>query len=547
MKARVWLHDALVGHLELFGDLTAFRFTAEYLDMAERPVLGRWFEDRLGIEVVTKRSQSALPPFFQNVLPEPGGALRTLLARRADVAENRELGLLAALGADLPGAMVVELASGDLDDDALDRHGEPPVGGRDDVAGGPLRFSLAGMQLKLSVLLRDEKLTLPASGEGGRFILKLPTSLPRVPENEHVVMTWASRAGLDVAPVRLASLHEVVNLPPELVFAEEKALVVERFDRSASGGPRIHQEDFAQVFGIPPTDKYGREAGVTFDRMGRVIAAIAGRDDFDEFLRRLVFCVLCRNPDAHLKNWSLWYPDRRRPRLSPAYDLVSASVYPHVEARLACRLAGVWEIGEVRLHHFGVLAQRAGFSAADGVAVAEETATRARAAWQEVSSELDVPAELHAALDAHLAATSLPRRRRPMDTTEEVSWRGAAGSARFRQDGRRDAARPPAAPVRPERPRAFPCALARRISARKRPVWEPFTRATSSGVPAQTTRPPPAPPSGPMSTIQSAHFTTSRLCSMTTTVLPPSTRRCKTTRRRWMSSKCRPVVGSSRT
>src|SRR5687768_1292473 len=42
------------------------------------------------------------------------------------------------------------------------------------------------------------------------------------------------------------------------------------------------------------------------------------------------------------------------------------------------------------------------------------------------------------------------------------------------------------------------------------PVWECSTRATCSGVPAATTRPPPSPPSGPRSITQSADFTTSR-------------------------------------
>src|SRR6266571_951284 len=78
------------------------------------------------------------------------------------------------------------------------------------------------------------------------------------------------------------------------------------------------------------------------------------------------------------------------------------------------------------------------------------------------------------------------------------------------------------------------------------PVNEPFTRATSSGAPAATTAPPAAPPSGPRSITQSAVFTTSRLCSITTTVFPLSTRRCNTSSSRRTSSKCRPVVGSSK-
>src|ERR1700709_1525696 len=49
-----------------------------------------------------------------------------------------------------------------------------------------------------------------------------------------------------------------------------------------------------------------------------------------------------------------------------------------------------------------------------------------------------------------------------------------------------------------------------------------------------------------MSMIRSAVLMPSRLCSMTTTLLPWSTSRCKTSSSRWTSAKCRPVVGSSR-
>ena len=70
--------------------------------------------------------------------------------------------------------------------------------------------------------------------------------------------------------------------------------------------------------------------------------------------------------------------------------------------------------------------------------------------------------------------------------------------------------------------------------------------ATSSGVPAATTRPPRSPPSGPRSMIQSAVLMTSRLCSITTTLFPLSTSRCSTSSSSRTSSKWRPVVGSSR-
>src|SRR6266511_1151459 len=46
--------------------------------------------------------------------------------------------------------------------------------------------------------------------------------------------------------------------------------------------------------------------------------------------------------------------------------------------------------------------------------------------------------------------------------------------------------------------------------------------------------------------IQSAHLMTSRLCSMTMTECPAFTRRWKTLSKTPTSSKCRPVVGSSK-
>ena len=78
-------------------------------------------------------------------------------------------------------------------------------------------------------------------------------------------------------------------------------------------------------------------------------------------------------------------------------------------------------------------------------------------------------------------------------------------------------------------------------------MWLASTEAMCSGVPSAMTSPPPLPPSGPMSITQSAFLMTSRLCSITMTELPLSTSDWSTPSSLRMSSKCRPVVGSSRT
>lgn len=404
MKALARLHGDIVGELHLTGDLTTFRFAREWLRMPDRPVLGRWFEDRLSDELVVKGIHSQLPSFFQNYLPEAGSALRDLLARRGGVPANRELALLVALGPDLPGALVVEAVSnGDTGGDAE----MPARDGVDDPPSGPLRFSLAGMQLKLSVLEHESSFTLPVTGVGGRWILKFAdVTHPVIAENEFAMMIWARRSGINVPDVRLVTLKDVVNLPEGLADPMSRGLLVERFDRPRDGGPRIHQEDFAQLLDVRSSAKYGREAGVTYDRVAKLVATICGVEDLEELIRRLVFNLLCGNPDAHLKNWSLWYPERRRPRLSPAYDLVSTVLYP-VKNELACRLADEWDPREIRSWHFGKLASRAGIESQRGVAIAEEAAAKIRAAWAELPNHATLPPSLEEALSEHLSRSKL--------------------------------------------------------------------------------------------------------------------------------------------
>src|SRR5262245_51589581 len=101
-----------------------------------------------------------------------------------------------------------------------------------------------------------------------------------------------------------------------------RALAVRRFDRTADGP--VHIEDFAQVFGLYPEDKYGK---ASYRNIAGVIAAETGNVGTAEFVRRLVFNVLIGNADMHVKNWSLIYLDRRRAALAPAYDFVSTIHY----------------------------------------------------------------------------------------------------------------------------------------------------------------------------------------------------------------------------
>jgi serine/threonine-protein kinase HipA len=110
----------------------------------------------------------------------------------------------------------------------------------------------------------------------------------------------------------------------------------------------------------------------------------------------------------HLKNWSLLYPDRRTPVLSPAYDFVSTITY-ELEPQLALSLGGTKAMEEVDEALFRRFAQRADLPDRIVVEVAHETAERFREAWAKHSVTDLLPAVTRDALAAHLARVPLGR------------------------------------------------------------------------------------------------------------------------------------------
>ena len=159
---------------------------------------------------------------------------------------------------------------------------------------------------------------------GGSWIVKLPSGrFAAVPENEYAMMALARAVGIEVPRTELIDIGDIRGLPADAGTMEGKALAVQRFDRGDKGAP-IHMEDFAQVFGLYPDDKYRHRS---YANIAAVLWAETGEAGTYEFLRRLIFSVLIGNADMHLKNGSLLYPDQRSPVLSPAYDLVSTLPY----------------------------------------------------------------------------------------------------------------------------------------------------------------------------------------------------------------------------
>jgi serine/threonine-protein kinase HipA len=111
------------------------------------------------------------------------------------------------------------------------------------------------------------------------------------------------------------------------------------------------------------------------------------------------------NLDAHLKNWALWYPDRVRPRLAPAYDQVCVVALPGfgwdqpTPPRLALSFAGspfLVDLDRDRVRRWVAAADLPGIPAEelflDGIRTA-------MARWGELRNE--APASMVSALALH--------------------------------------------------------------------------------------------------------------------------------------------------
>ena len=373
----VLLHGEHVGAIHRRDAFTKFVFDRDYWDRPDRAVLGRWFEDHPRKQ---PRARNWVPAWFSNLLPE--GRLRELIACEQGVDTNREIDLLVRIGGDLPGAVqVVPDPSAHLDE-SFEVAADGPVNVPE--PSGRLRFSLAGVGLKFSMRQEGDRLVLPAHGKGGDWIVKTPDgSYPGLVANEAAVMRLASDVGIEVPEVYVRHRDQVDELEEGAWPSDEdEAYVVRRFDRRAEG--RVHIEDFAQVLG-----RFGLGEG-KYRSAVEAVAAIAyrGRDhaSLREMVRRTVFNLFVGNGDAHLKNWSLIYPDRKIARLSPAYDLVCTAVYPH-QADLGLPFFGTARLSEISRDHFARLQAGLNVDDDDVLDVVDEMIERFCQAWAAGAAE----------------------------------------------------------------------------------------------------------------------------------------------------------------
>lgn len=293
-----------------------------------------------------------LPAFFQNLLPE--GVFRDHVAgvRGCDPKDHFEM--LAACGGDLPGnvyARPVVLSRDELaqyvtqNQDALEMT----------VTADPMEegVSLSGVQPKLGVIKDGQRYVGRTREHDTHIIAKLPVvGQPLLPELEALSLHLAAAAGVQVCQAYLEPLESLVaehGYDLGAATARTQFLAVVRYDREP--GRRIHCEDFAQVLGAMPEQKY--QAASYLDVAAVMMAFPSlGEPAVHELLRRMTVNEMLGNPDMHLKNLGLIYRDGRTPEFAPAYDIVAYAAYqacqghalrilpPELEPRRATRGRG---------------------------------------------------------------------------------------------------------------------------------------------------------------------------------------------------------------
>ncbi|MBP1852508.1 type II toxin-antitoxin system HipA family toxin [Rhizobium halophytocola] len=303
-------------------------------------------------------------PFFGGLLPEE--SQRLIAAQALGVSPANDFALLDRLGGDVAGALQLlpedeePTAAGPITghqpaflEDAgivriLDALPTRPL-----LAGQGLRLSLAGAQSKVPLILIDDQLALPVSGQATTHILKPPIArFPGTTANEAFVMSLAAAIGLDVAPVEPRSANG------------RPFLLVERYDRyrDAEGlVRRIHQEDFCQALGVPPETKYASEGGPTFKDCFELLRRVSQRPSTDiaKLLDAVIFNLIVGNADAHGKNFSILYDDQG-PRMAPLYDLLSTVTYPDLSPKMAMRIGKRATLAEMDVDGWQAFSKDAG-------------------------------------------------------------------------------------------------------------------------------------------------------------------------------------------
>lgn len=345
-RLNVWMNGSHVGVFTSLKRGVAFEYdwNAPRISFS-LPKDGEWRED-------------APENFLENLLPESGAAKYAMM--QAVGAKSQEsFDLLENV--DSAGALVFS-----RNDEMPTIASVPPAEATDDeiatriaavkrtpdswfVRNKGARFSLAGAQGKFSLSRVGDEWVWPNGAVPSTHILK-PAGIYDADEVEHATMMLSKMIGIETPE---SDIQE---------FNGQQTYIVERFDRRIENGMpvRLPMEDMVQALGLPSSEKYKVSAVDTLTTLRKMDPS--GRLG-EEWLRRLAFNVAVDNCDAHARNYSVMPTslDGESWKLSPAYDVMTTTVWPGLTDKLAMPFSGAEHASEVTPDHYARLADYCGF------------------------------------------------------------------------------------------------------------------------------------------------------------------------------------------
>lgn len=376
-RLNVWMNGSHVGVFTSLKRGVAFEYdwNAPRISFS-LPKDGEWRED-------------APENFLENLLPESGAAKYAMM--QAVGAKSQEsFDLLENV--DSAGALVFS-----RNDEMPTIASVPPAEATDDeiatriaavkrtpdswfVRNKGARFSLAGAQGKFSLSRVGDEWVWPNGAVPSTHILK-PAGIYDADEVEHATMMLSKMIGIETPE---SDIQE---------FNGQQTYIVERFDRRIENGMpvRLPMEDMVQALGLPSSEKYKVSAVDTLTTLRKMDSS--GRLG-EEWLRRLAFNVAVDNCDAHARNYSVMPTslDGESWKLSPAYDVMTTTVWPGLTDKLAMPFSGAEHASEVTPDHYARLADYCGFdpdvARDEAIRISDLVRLNARTAYMDLEPEL---------------------------------------------------------------------------------------------------------------------------------------------------------------
>jgi serine/threonine-protein kinase HipA len=399
----VWMNGILVGNWSYLRSKTSvFQYKPSWMESAaSRPL-------SLSMPMTAGNSEhrgQVVDNYFDNLLPD-NEAIRQRIRTRYATRSTEAFELLTAIGRDCVGAVQLlapsktpqgwdKVASDAMSEADVARHLRAASSGlllgQGLDADQDFRISIAGAQEKTALLKYGGSWRMPKGATPTTHILKLPlgivgnqrADLRDSVENEWLCSKILGALGFQVAATEMES------------FEGQKTLVVERFDRRWQGIAvgqqnqsgfepdsdvwiaRLPQEDFCQMTGRSPSQKYESHGGPGITQcLGQLAGSQTADADRTQFaLTQLAFWLLAAT-DGHAKNFSVFHLRGGSYRMTPLYDVISVWPYigaephkllPYQDAKLAMALHSTnthYRLNEVRVRHWQRLARECGV---DGV------------------------------------------------------------------------------------------------------------------------------------------------------------------------------------